>query len=454
MPDKPSVLIVDDNESIRRLFRKALLGKCCNVDTAEDGNKALECLGKQKYDIAILDIMMPKLNGIEVLKHINNNYPDIAVIMMTGHGTMRMAQECMQLGAYDYLTKPLNLNDLRIVIKNAYNSINSVNKDDRLFAKVSSMYEFCDIQSENPAIKSIVSLLKKIATTSSQVFIQGETGTGKELVAQYIHKNSDRKDKSFIALNCASLPESLLESELFGYEAGAFTDALKMKRGLLEVAHKGTLFLDEVAELSPSLQAKLLRAIDTKIFRRLGSNQEIEVDVRIISATNKDIVEEINSKRFRKDLFYRLRTVSINLPALRERKEDIPLLVNVFLKDINTSEKKNKTISEKTLEKMKEYEWPGNIRELRNVVEQLVILTNKDTIEINDLLSCIKQEEIERRDSAEEGKYQTLSERNRDYIEKVLMNSKWNRSNAAKILGITRRTLLNKIKYYGIKIPE
>jgi DNA-binding NtrC family response regulator len=450
---KTTILVVDDEEVIRDFFRRALLRKGYNVETAESGKEALACLEKQKYQIVLLDVKMPKLNGLEVLKIIKNNYPEVEVIMVTGHGTMRMAQESLQLGAYDYLTKPVDINDLCDVIESLSQYIERSYESELLYSKIPPRYELPDIQGESAAIKSVLSLLEKIAPASSNVLIQGETGSGKEVVAHHIHRNSQRRNKPFVVVNCAALPDTLLESELFGYETGAFTDASKLKRGLLEVTNGGTLFLDEVSELSPTLQAKLLRVVETGTFRRLGSNKEIQVDIRAISATNKDLTKEINARRFREDLFYRLGVISINMPPLRERKDDIPLLVNHFLKTLVLQGKKEKKISQDALEKLKEYIWPGNIRELRNVIERMVVLTDKDCIESSDLLNFIREASTvsQSKFTVEETKDLTLCEKEKEHIKRILEKTKGNQSKAAKILGISRRTLYYKIKDYELK---
>lgn len=451
MTEKLNILVVDDDESIRNVFRRALLHKGWNVETAKNGEESLTYLERQKYQIVLLDVKMPKLNGLEVLKIIKRNYSETEVIMVTGHGSARMVQESLQLGAYDYLSKPVNINDLQDLVERVSKHIKSTSDSEIYGTKISCQYELPDIIGNSPAIKSVVSLIQKIAHTSSNVLIQGETGTGKEIVARNIHKNSQRKDKGFITVNCAALPDTLLESELFGYESGAFTDASKLKRGLLEAANGGTLFLDEIADLNLALQAKLLRAVELGVFRRLGSNTEIQVDIRVISATNKDLIKEIDSHKFREDLFYRLGVIAINIPPLRERKEDIPLFVDYFLKTM--AGQKKKEITKESLEKLKEYSWAGNIRELRNVIERMIILVDKDCIELTDLPNFIQDAHVfaQVKPLAKNENILTLAEQEKEYIKKILEITKGNRTKASKILYISRYTLIKKIKRYGIK---
>ncbi len=370
MDKKISVLVVDDEEMIRKLFCRVFDEAGYDCAAAKSEQEAYERLKAKKYHIVVLDIRMPGVNDLSVLKAIKKDYPETEIVMVSGHGTMRIAHESLTLGAYDYLSKPVNIDDLLDVVDRAAKCFRQGGSEHRRQQAADTAAEPVDgptLTGVSESTKAVMALLKKISPTSSNVLIQGETGCGKELVARFIHKNSQRSAKRFISINCPALPDTLLESELFGHEAGAFTDASKLKRGLLEIADGGTLFLDEVSDLSPALQAKLLRTVETKIFRRLGGNEEIKVDVRFLAATNKNLGDEIKAGRFRDDLFYRLGVISINMPPLRKRREDIPLLVDAFLSNMGSKQKK---ISPQALEMLEEYSWPGNVRQLKNVIEQ------------------------------------------------------------------------------------
>lgn len=457
MAIKPNILIVDDEEGVRSFLSKTLSREGYSVNTASDGKEALQILKRETFQIVLLDLLLPKVPGIEVLKTIKKEYLNIEVIVISGHGTMRTALDSLKMGAYDYLHKPFEINDLISTVERVTEHLTLTTRCQMMQERLSSSIEIPNLIVESPNMKVILDLIQKVAPTDSNILIEGETGAGKEVVAKHTHKISKRSEQPFVVIHCAALPDTLIESELFGHEKGAFTDATDSKYGLLEIADKGTIFLDEIGDLSISLQAKLLRVVETKKFRHLGSNKEIEVDIRIISATNKDLAEEVKVHRFRNDLFYRLAVMRMKIPPLRERKEEIPQLVEYFLEKCAVSGKEKKGISTEALELLKKYDWPGNIRELRNVIEQAIILSEKEKIDVEDLpLPCTEMvrglpvQKFVLSEQMEE-KRLTLLELEKAYIEKVLQENQGNREKAAKILGISVRSLYYKIKHYGIE---
>jgi two-component system response regulator PilR (NtrC family) len=375
------VLIIDDDPSIRNMLSIVLKNEGYSVEAVENPIYALKKLKKQSYDLIISDIKMPAISGIELLRRVKSIDSEIPVIMITGFASTNDAVEAMKLGAEDYIIKPFNLDELRIIINKSIYKKNIEKENIELKLKLSDKEKFENIVGKNPRMLRIFELIDTISQTDSTVLISGESGTGKELIAKAIHNKSQRAKNNFISINCGALPENLLESELFGHIKGAFTDAYKDKVGLFEVADKGTLFLDEIGEMSAPMQVKLLRALQEKKIRRVGSNSEIDVDVRIISATNKDLSETMKQGGFRFDLFYRLNVISVTIPPLRERQDDIPLLMHYFLKKFN--ERFNKQIDgfEKEVRDLfLQYSWPGNVRELENFLERSVALEKKSLI--------------------------------------------------------------------------
>jgi DNA-binding NtrC family response regulator len=447
------ILIVDDEETYRYMLNTVLTNEGYQTALAEDGIQAINALQANVFDIALLDIKMPKVDGIDVLKFIKEVLTDTEVVMLTGVGTVQIAVECMKLGAYDFLTKPYSSTDLIKTIRKIEEKRSLLRENQIIKAELLRLSGSTDIIGNSPNFKRVLDVALKVATTSSTILIQGASGTGKELVANYIYKNSDRADKHFVVLNCASIPDTLIESELFGHEKGAFTDARTMKKGLVEIADTGTLFLDEVGDISPIIQPKLLRFIQTGEYRRVGGNIVLKSDVRIISATNKDLVEEVKHGRFREDLLYRLNVITIEIPNLKDRKEDIPLLVEWFLQN-KIRMKPRKHISHKALELLMRYDWPGNVRELENVIERAAILSKDDTIQPDDISLPLKSV----------GFFQNFSENNiigtpvsmkeieKQHMEGVLKSFQGNKAEAAKILGISLKTLYTKIQQYGIKL--
>lgn len=369
------ILVIDDDPSIRNMLAIVLKKSGYDVTCTESGKTSLEKLKKESFDLVISDIKMPDISGIDLLKKIKIITPEIPVIMITAYASANDAVEAMKLGAEDYVTKPFSLDELKIIIERAIYKINIEKENIQLKSRLTDKEKFENIVGKNQKMLDIFEMIDTISHTDSSVLISGESGTGKELIAKAIHNKSGRSGGKFVSINCGALPENLLESELFGHAKGAFTDAYKDKQGLFEAAHNGTLFLDEISEMSQKMQVKLLRALQERRIRRVGGNEEFEVDARIISATNRNLTERMKTEEFRSDLFYRLNVISINLPPLRERRDDIPLLVKYFLKIFN--EKFNRDIEgveKDVLELFNSYPWPGNIRELENVIERAVAL--------------------------------------------------------------------------------
>lgn len=447
------ILIAEDEETYRYILNDLLTNEGYQTVVAGDGIQAINALQANVFDIALLDIKMPKVDGIDVLKFIKEVLTDTEVVMLTGVGTVQIAVECMKLGAYDFLTKPYSSEDLIKTIRKIEEKRSLLRENQIIKAELSRLSGSTDIIGNSLNFNRVLDVAQKVAPTSSTILIQGASGTGKELVANYIYKNSDRADKHFIALNCASIPDTLIESELFGHEKGAFTDARAMKKGLVEIADSGTLFLDEVGDISSIIQPKLLRFIQTGEYRRVGGNIVLKSDVRIISATNKNLVEEVKHGRFREDLLYRLNVITIEIPNLKDRKEDIPLLVEWFLQN-KIKMKPRKQISQKALELLMRYDWPGNVRELENVIERAAILSKDDTIQPDAISLPLRSVGFLQNFNENNiiGTPVSMKEIEKQHIEGVLKNLQGNKAEAAKILGISLKTLYTKIQQYQIKI--
>lgn len=378
------ILVIDDEKSIRNSLKETLEYEKYQVDLAKDGIEGLKLIEENKYDTILCDVKMPKMDGIEVLEKIHQITSDIPVIMISAYGDIDTAVGAIKKGAYDFIEKPPDLNRLLITIRNAMDKSNLITETKVLKSKVSKTY---DIIGESPAIKKVIEMIERVAPTDARVLITGENGTGKELVARWLHEKSNRSGEHFVEVNCAAIPSELIESELFGHEKGAFTSAHKQRIGKFEQANNGTLFLDEIGDMSLSAQSKVLRALEENKISRVGGDKEIKVDVRIIVATNKDLKKEIDNNNFREDLYHRLSVILINVPSLNERKDDIPLLTKHFINQIcNEHRMPEKTISGKAIEELQKINWTGNIRELRNVLERLIILC-KDTITDKDVTS-------------------------------------------------------------------
>jgi DNA-binding NtrC family response regulator len=366
-----NILVVDDEVSIRATLKEILEYEKFNVDEAADGNEALQKVASKSYDLILCDIKMPKMDGIEVLKNIMKT-TDVPVVMISGHGTIDTAVEAIKLGAFDYIAKPLDLNRLLITIRNALDRSILITETKVLKKKISKNWEMIG---ESAEIKMVKDMIERVAPTDARVLITGENGTGKELVARWLHEKSNRANSTFIEVNCAAIPSELIESQLFGHEKGSFTSAIKQRKGDFELADGGTLFLDEIGDMSLSAQAKVLRALQENKITRVGGEKEISVNVRVIAATNKNLVEEIDRKNFREDLYHRLSVILIHVPPLHERKEDIPLLVKHFIQDICEGQGKPlMNVDDSAIAELQKIQWTGNIRELRNVIERLVIL--------------------------------------------------------------------------------
>ncbi len=456
------ILIVDDEELIRITVKKILKEEGYNVDTSETGSLAIEKFLKNQYDLVLLDINLPDINGLDVLKELKKINPDVLVIIVTGYASIEDAVQAIKLGAYDYIEKPLKKNTIKLIVKLAIET-QSLKKEVKILQQ-KSLSEFDEINfiGKSPYIIRIKKQIKEIANhDEATVLITGESGTGKELVARAIHYFSPRKDNPFVAINCAALPDNLLESELFGYEKGAFTNAFNRKTGVIESANNGTLFLDEIGDMDISMQSKLLRFLENKTFRRIGGNNEIEVNVRIISATNKNLNQLISEGKFREDLFYRLNVFPIHIPPLRERREDIVPLSYYYLKFFAHKYKKNiEKINNLVIDKFLSYSWRGNVRELKNIMERLVISCAGNEINIDNLpeelnrFDIMNFFDISKFDIPESGiSIKDIEAKlNIALIKKALEIADGNISKAAKLLSLPRETLRDRIKKYNIKL--
>jgi DNA-binding NtrC family response regulator len=442
-----NVLIVDDEEPARSLLTKELGRKGFMTDSAENGRIALKKLMASAFDVVLLDIVMPDMDGISLMKKFKTDPTSPAIVVLTGRATVDTAVEAMKNGAYDYLTKPYKLDELVIIVNRAYEQRKLRIENQLLQQELARKDTPDDFVGKSDQYRHIVSLVEKMAPTDSTVLIQGDSGTGKELVANYICRKSKRNDRPLIALNCSSLSESLMESELFGHEKGAFTNAYRVKHGLVESAHEGTLFLDEIGEISIGLQANLLRFLDSGEFRRVGGNKTMKTDVRVIAATNKNLADAIRHGKFRVDLFYRLNVLNIFIPPLRERKEDIEPLSDYFLRKYQGRiAKSTKGFAPGTMDIFFDYDWPGNVRELENVIERAVILCDSEVITPGDI-SVTQKTSVPRSDGTP-----SLLEIEKGHIVNVLNQTGGNQSKASRILGIDRKTLYLKLKKYGIAI--
>jgi two-component system response regulator AtoC len=449
------VLIVDDEENFRHMLSVILKKEGYDVDAASNGEEALQKVTLSLYNQVLCDIRMPKMDGLDFLNEAKKAGVDATIIMMSAYGTVDIAIEAIKLGAYDYISKPFKPDEVILTLKKAEERERLRRENELLRKEVKKEYSFENIISKNKQMQKIFEVITKVAQYKSTILIMGESGTGKELVARALHYNSDRAQNAFVAVNCGAIPENLLESELFGHAKGAFTDAIRTKKGLFEEADAGTLFLDEIGELPPQLQVKLLRVLQEGEIRRIGESKPIQVDVRIVSATVKDLVKEVNEGRFRDDLFYRLNVLPIHIPPLRERNEDIPLLTTHFIQKYSQAMSKNIVgIDSRALEALMNYKWYGNVRELENTIERAVVLADRENIEIENLPPEIQdfQEEIPLEPLADEEYSIKKSSRflEMNLIKKALKKTKGNHTHAAKLLEISHRALLYKIKEYGI----
>jgi two-component system response regulator AtoC len=449
------VLIVDDEENFRHMLSVILKKEGYDVEAASNGEEALQKVTLSPYDQVLCDIRMPKMDGLDFLNEAKKAGVDATIIMMSAYGTVDIAIEAIKLGAYDYISKPFKPDEVILTLKKAEERERLRRENELLRKEVKKEYSFENIISKNKQMQKIFEVITKVAQYKSTILITGESGTGKELVARALHYNTDRAQNPFVAVNCGAIPENLLESELFGHAKGAFTDAIRTKKGLFEEADGGTLFLDEIGELPPQLQVKLLRVLQEGEIRRIGESKPIQVDVRIVAATVKDLVKEVNEGRFRDDLFYRINVLPIHIPPLRERNEDVPLLTAHFIRKYSQAMSKNVVgIDSRALEALMNYKWYGNVRELENTIERAIVLADRENIEIENLPLEIQnfQEEIPLEPLAEEEYSIKKSSRflEMNLIKKALKKTKGNHTHAAKLLEISHRALLYKIKEYGI----
>lgn len=448
---RSNILVVEDEKNMREVLSILLEGEGYSVTTAEDGLEGIKWIEKEIFDLIITDIKMPGADGFKILKKAVEVSPGTMVLMITAFGTIESAIEAMKQGAYDYIHKPFKIDEIRMIVKNAIDKKMLTTEVSILRETVKAVHKVENIIGRSPKMQELLGFIPKIAENNSNVLITGESGTGKELFAHALHNLSPRSGNNFVAVNCASLPEGLLESELFGHMRGSFTGAVQNKQGLFEVADGGTLFLDEIAEMAPSLQSKLLRAIENGIIRRIGGTMDIKVDARIIAATNKDLKEAASAGTFREDLYFRLNVIPISIPPLRERKEDIPLLIENFLKKYSANKRQ---FSGNAVKVLMDYEWKGNVRELENIIERVLLFTDKEIITDIDL----PKEILEHKDKAAplpsigegielEG---VLAEQEKRYLLEALKITGGNKTEAAKLLGLSFRSLRHKLSKYGL----
>jgi DNA-binding NtrC family response regulator len=454
---KPSILIVDDDEVMQETLSDVLRKRGYEIFSVGSGNGALPMIKKNVIDLILLDMRLPDIDGLEVLKKIKEFDNEILVIMMTAYSDVQTAVSAMKSGAYDYINKPFELEELKLLIEKGLEMKSLINEVRRLHRQQKENYQNSHIYGVSPQIHYVKELIGMISKThKTSVLIQGESGTGKELAANAIHYNSHRSDKPLMKINCSAIPDSLLESELFGYEKGAFTDAKNTKKGLFELADSGTVFLDEIGDMNPFLQSKILRVLENQTFMRVGGEREIKVDIRIVAATNKDLETMVREGFFRKDLYYRLKVMVVEMPPLRDRLEDILLLSNLFIEENNKEFNKNiKGFSDEAKKLMVQYSWPGNVRELKNVIERAMILTDQEVITPKHLPFELKQTEKfihgnTEHEISEKTDDMSLENMEKIHLSKVLKRLEWNKSKASKILGISRATLRAKIKKYNL----
>lgn len=446
---KLSVLIVDDDRLVNDFLTETLTRAGFLVSSASSGEEALEMFEEKEYDVVFSDIKMKEMDGLELLQKMREQKIDQLVVMITAYGTIESAVKAMKLGAYDYLTKPISPDSIELLMRKVTELVQLRAENKRLRSDLAARYQ--NIIGKSPKMKEVYDLIEATADARSTVLVTGESGTGKELVARAVHYASSRRDKPFVTLNCAALPENLVEAELFGYEKGAFTGAVRQHKGRFEMANNGTLLLDEISEMPINLQSKLLRVLQERVFERVGSSVPIEVDVRIIATSNRHLKEEIRQKRFREDLYYRLNVINIHLVPLRERLEDIPLLVNHFIQKYNEENRKEvEAVDESVLRLFMKYHWPGNVRELENYIERAVVTNSAKILKMTDFPADLALGKL-----ADEipqfGAGMTLAEGEKFLILKTLERFEGNKTKAAEALNITPRTIRNKLAEYNIQ---
>ncbi len=444
-----TILTIDDEENIRNGLADNFELEGYDVLQAANGKDGLELIANGGVDLVITDLRMDGISGEEVVREVTTKHPGIPIIVLTGHGSIDDATAAIKAGAFDFLTKPLDLDHLNIVVKNALRGKELAEQNKQLKEKLNQRFDSSEMIGKSSELAKVKMLIEKAAPTKASVLITGESGVGKELVASSIHKQSSRKDMPFVIVHCAALSESLLESELFGYEKGAFTGAETQHKGRFELANGGTIFLDEIGEINQATQVKLLRVLQEKRFERVGGEETIEVDIRIVAATNRKLEEEVAAGRFREDLYYRLNVVRIEMPSLRERKDDIPLLMHSFLREFNVENGKNiKGFDNRSKAAMIKYNWPGNIRELKNCVESAVVMCNGDEIKIEDLPNSVRLKDEEKTISIPIGS--TMDEAEKIIIQETLAANGGNKTKTADVLGIGRKTLHRKLEEWEL----
>jgi DNA-binding NtrC family response regulator len=440
------VAVIDDEEIVRVRLKKALTKEGYTVETYGSGEEFLAALEHSPFDLAFLDISLPGINGLEVLRHVKPRFPDMEIILITGYSSIESVIESIRQGAFYYVAKPLRLEEIRHLASKVCDRKHLLEENRALKTFLIPADGWGAMIGISRPIKEVFRLIEKVAPLDCNVLIQGETGTGKELVARSIHRQSRRKDRTFVAFNCGGFTEELIASELFGYQRGAFTGATATKIGILETATGGTAFMDEIADMPLSMQGKLLRVIQEKQILRVGANKPIQLDLRFIAATNKDLKKAVQESRFREDLYFRLNVVQINLPSLMDRKEDIPLLIDFFIKKYSTKfSKKINGVEHTSREVLLSYSYPGNVRELENIIERSVALAEGESITLNDLPPDLREYSV-----TQYGKWLTYEEQERDYIRRVLKFTDHNLGRTAKILNLPRTTLWRKLKKYGL----
>ncbi len=449
--EKPRILLVDDDKNTANGLRKILLQDGYDTSCTYTGKEASNLIETEHFDIVITDMKLPDISGFSIIEKVKKKDIDIAVVMITAFSSIQTAIDAMKKGADDYLTKPVNIEELELILKKIWEKRLLIIQNKELKQKLNDKYNFSGIIGNTPEIQLIFKTITEIAPTAATVLIYGDTGTGKELIANAIHYSSDRRDKPFITLHCASLSEGVLESELFGHEKGAFTGAISQRRGRFELANGGSLFLDEVGEMNSHVQIKLLRVLETGKFERVGGEKTFESDVRIIAATNKDLEKEIKEGRFREDLYYRLNVINLKLPSLIERKEDIGLLIDNFLIKYSKKNRKNiKGLTPQSAKLLNNYDWPGNVRELENAIERAVVMARNEYVEPNDLPSNINvNTKKSRKETFRIPSGATLKEIEKKVIIETLQTTNGSKSKAAKILGISTRKIEYKIKEWS-----
>lgn len=450
---KFTILIIDDEDNIRNGLAANFELEDYEVKTAANGKDGLDLVAKGDIDLVITDLRMDGISGEEVVKRVTTETPGIPVIVLTGHGSIDAAVEAMKSGAYDFLTKPLNLDQLNLIVKRALENRELSLQHKLLKEEIESSAYLEQMIGRSSEMQKVFSMIKKVAPAKASVLITGESGVGKELVANAIHNLSGRKDKAFIKVHCAALSESLLESELFGHEKGAYTGADSMQKGRFELAHGGTIFLDEIGEINQNVQIKILRVLQEKTFERVGGEKSISVDVRIVAATNKNLEEEVKAGRFREDLYYRLNVVHLKVPSLKERKDDLPLLIDSFIKKFAAeNEKEIIGIDSKAKAALLKYDWPGNIRQLQNCIESSVVMSNGKQIKLEDLPLSVSEYTGQEAISIPMGI--SLEDAEKIIIMQNLSANKGNKSKTADVLGIGRKTLHRKLNEYGLELSD